>query len=692
MNGKKTHCGRMDHGGCTLIVETEGGRVKRITPDPAGPLSAGHMCPKAGALPELLNHPQRLRRPLQRVGERGSGRWREISWEEAIEAAAAGLDRIREAHGARSVAFCQGAPKGLEHFVLIRLANTFGSPNVVGPQNICHMPREMAGIHTCGFFPIADYENPTEAVLVWGSNITATNEEGVICTRMLNRVRRDASRLIVVDPRRTETARRADIWLPIRPGTDLCLALGFLHVIIGEDLFDRDFVENHTHGFEALSEWVRDFDPQRVAEITELDKERIIEAARMFGRARPGTMQWGNGIEQNRYNFDTARALIALMGLGGNLDAPGGNIAATPPPVMRLGEFVRGDLQPDRGRRMLSAEYGPAPGFMIVPPEYLKRAVVEGEPYPVHGAYVHVSNPVVAWSDCNDTYEALGKLDFLVVTETFMSPTAAMADLVLPAATELEFNDLGHFGLAHGYVLARPQVVEPPAECRPNAWIINELGKVLGPAELWWDHYEDMLDDILAPSGLKYSDLAELGILRGKTRYYKYRESGFKTPTGKLELALSKAERFKINSLPAWDGPPEETGSDYPLVLTAHKSRNFFCSDHRYIRSLLDREPEPLVEVHPDTAAEAGVEDGADVFVETKKGRIRLKARVTDGIRPGTLSVVHGWWKPDAGAEKKESWAETSLNVLTDSRVRGRAMGAPDLRGIPAALSPAGAT
>ncbi|MFH1135889.1 MAG: molybdopterin-dependent oxidoreductase [Pseudomonadota bacterium] len=685
----RTQCGRMDHGGCSLLVRVEDGKITGLTPDPRGPLSHGHICPKARALIELHEHPQRLKKPLLRLGERGEGRWREISWPEALEYAAVNFNRVKDAHGARAVAFCQGAPKGLEHFVLIRLANTFGSPNVVGPQNVCHMPREIAGMATCGFFPVADYSHPSECLLVWGSNLTATNEEAVICTNLLSRLKEDRSPLIVVDPRKTELAARADIWLPLLPGTDLALALGFLHVIIGERLYDREFVKYHTHGFSDLAEAVDEFDPEKTAAITGLDPAAIIEAARIYGRARPGILQWGNGLEQNVSNFDAARALIGLMALCGNLDAPGGAWAPLPPPVIRLGEFVRGDLLPGRPKEMLAAAYGPAPGFVVTPPEYFKQAALTGKPYPCRAAYVQVSNPVLAWSDSRGVDQALRSLDFLVVAETFMSPTAALADLVLPAATQLEFDDIGHFGLAHGFILARPRVVEPPAECRPNSRILNDLARALGLGDLWWDNYGDMLADILRPAGLTYREFAEIGILRGPEAFYKYKKGGFKTPTGKVELRLSRAEKSGLGPIPVWNGPPEPPVSGFPLLLTGHKSRNFFCSDHRYLESLLAREPEPTAEIHPVSGAEHGLAEGGRAEVETPYGRVTVKVNFTENIRPGVISLVHGWWRPELGPEKRASWEDATFNVLTSSARLNKPLGSPNLRGLPARVRPA---
>ena len=682
----RTQCGRMDHGGCTLLVRVDEGGVISLAPDPEGHLSRGHICPKARALVELHNHPGRIKKPLLRTGERGEGLWKEIAWDEALARAAEGFNTVKEKYGARAVAFCQGAPKGLEHFVLIRLANTFGSPNVVGPQNVCHMPREIAGMATCGFFPVADYHHRTECILVWGSNLTATNEEAVICTNLLHRLREDRPPLIVVDPRRTELAARADIWLPIRPGSDLALALGMLHVIIKEKMYDEEFVREYTHGFEELTEAVREFDPGSTASLTGLDPDMIVNAAIMYGRAKPGLVQWGNGLEQNVTNFDTSRALIALMALGGNLDAQGGNWAPLPPPVVRLGEFVRGDLLPGRPKEMLAAHYKTAPGFVVTPPEYFKTAVLTGDPYPCRAAYVHVSNPVLAWSDSRGTEKALRSLDFLVSSETFMSPTAALADLVLPAATHLEFDDIGHFGLAHGFILARSKVVDPPGECRPNSMILNDLAKSLGLGELWWDSYEDMLEDILKPSGLTYAEFAGRGILRGPEAFLKYKKKGFKTPTGKVELRLSRAEKSGLNPTPRWTGPPEPPVAGFPLILTGHKSRNFFCSDHRYLESLLSREPDPAAEIHPNAGAKYGLADGDLMEVETPYGMVRVKAVMTEGVREDVISLVHGWWRPEIGPENQESWAGVTFNDLTSSKRLNKPLGSPNLKALPARI------
>jgi anaerobic selenocysteine-containing dehydrogenase len=477
---------------------------------------------------------------MKRKGFRGEGKWQEISWNEAIALVSEKLQMAKDHLGARGVAFCQGMPKGLEHFVLIRLANLFGSPNVVVVQDVCHAPREISGLHTCGFYPVADFHHNNELVLLWGSNPTSTNEEGQICSLLLNQIKQ-GTELIVVDPRRTELAAQAKYWLQIRPGTDSALALAFLNVIITERLFDEYFVKNWTYGFDELSAHVKSFSPEKMSQIVWIPAGLIRESARAYARSHPAAIAWGNPIEQNIHAFDSARALICLMAVCGNLDIPGGNIQANEPGILSLGKFVRADKIPSKLKEMIHAHHHTIPKLMTVPPAFFRKAVLEGSPYPVKAAYVQCANPVLAYADSRQTYDALMKLDFLAVSDIFMTPTAALADVVLPAATHFEFNDIGHYGLGHGFILARPKVVDPPDQCWPDIKILNELGKVLTPRKYWYDEYNELLDILLAPAGLDFSLFAERGVLRGADRFKEL----MKVTTSPLKLLRGRSPRWR---------------------------------------------------------------------------------------------------------------------------------------------------
>jgi anaerobic selenocysteine-containing dehydrogenase len=677
----KTHCARMDHGGCSLLVGVEDNKIVGVKGDPDGFLNKGYVCAKGLASPDRLMHPDRLRYPLRRAGRKGGGKWERISWADAIDEIAKGLKTIKQNYGARGVAFCQGMPKGMEHFVLIRLANCFGSPNVVSVQDVCHAPREITGIHTCGFYPVTDFHHQGRLVILWASNITSTNEEGSINNLLIDQIRK-GTELIVIDPRKVDLAKKAKIWIQLRPGTDNALALSFLNVVVGERLHDKDFVEQWTYGFPDLVRHVRDYTPERIAEITRVAPDLIRRAARLYARSHPAAIQWGNPLEHTINAFHTLRALVCLMAICGNLDVPGGNIQAGEPNILGLGKFVRSDLLPSKRNEMIHAHYGTIPRLMTVPPAMFSEAVLKGKPYPVTGAYMQCTNPLLAYADSRQTYEALMKLEFLAVSDIFMTPTAAVADIVLPAATHFEFNDIGHYGLGHGYVLARPKVVDPPDECRPDIKILSELGQVLTDKKYWYDDYNQLLEEVLQPSGLSYREFSERGYLKGPERFKKYLLDGFRTPTGKVELKLSQAEKFNLSPLPEFAGLPEEDDPQFPLVLTSSKSRYYLHSSYRWIKRLREKRPHPKVEIHPETALKYRISQGDAVTIETKSGKITQIAHVTDRVDPGVLNASYGWWFPESEAISLYEWEQSNFNILTSTKSLGKEFGTPNLKGI----------
>jgi len=682
----RTHCARMDHGGCTLLVGVKDNTIVGVKGDPDGYLNRGYICPKGVASPDRLTHPDRLRYPLKRVGGRGEGAWKRITWPEAIEEMADRFTKIKEKDGARAVAFGQGMPKGMEHFVLIRLGNVFGTPNIIGLQDVCHAPREITGLHTCGFYPVADFHHPSKVVIVWASNITSTNEEGEINTLLSEQVKQ-GTELIVVDPRKIDLARKATYWLQLRPGTDNALALAFLNVIIEDGLYDREFVETWTHGFETLAEHVKQYTPERTSEITWIEPDLVREAARLYATSSPAAIQWGNPIEHNINAFHNTRALINMMAITGNLDVPGGNIQANEPNILGLGKFAKAELIPSKRTEMIHAHHHTIPRLMTVPPAYFRKAVLEHDPYPVKGAYFQCCNPMLGYADSRQTYETLMNLEFLAVADIFMTPTAALADLVLPAATQFEFNDIGHYGLGHGYILARPKVVDPPDECWPDIKILNELGKATTGPEHWYDDYNQLLEEVLQPAGLTFNEFVERSYLKGPDAFTKYREKGFRTPSGKVELALSRAEKYNLPPLPSFDCLPEEDDPDYPLVLTSSKSQYYLHSSYRWVQRLREKRPNPKAELHPDTARKYGLQEGDEVVIETKFGRITHIAHLTDIVDPRVVNASHGWWFPEAGPESLFDWEKANFNILTSTEKLGNEFGTPNLKGIGCRIS-----
>ncbi len=681
----KTHCARMDQGGCGLIVGVKDNAIVKIKGNPDGFLNKGYICPKGLASYDRLTHSSRLKHPLKRTGKRGEGKWEKIEWEEAITIISDNLLRIKEKHGEKAVAFCQGMPKGLEHFVLIRLANIFGSPNVVAVQDVCHAPREVSGYHTCGFYPVTDYHHKSKLIMLWGSNITSTNEEGEICSLLIEQLKQ-GTQLLVIDPRKTEMARKARLWLQLKPGTDNALALAFLNVIIEEKLYDTAFVEKWTHGFDELAFHVKNFTPEKISKVTWVPADLIRKGARLYAEAKPAALGWGNPIEQNIHSFDICRSLVCMMAICGNLDVPGGNIQANEPDILGLGKFVRADLIPEKRKEMIHAHHNTIPGLMTVPSSYLKKAILEGIPYPVKGAYFQCTNPMLGYADSRQTYDALMKLDFFAVSEIVMTPTALLADVVLPAATHFEFNDIGHYGLGHGCILARPKVVDPPKECRPDIEILNELGKSLTNEKYWYKDYNKLLDALLEPAGINFNSFAEKGYLKGPDKFEKFMSSGFRTPTGKVELCLSRPEKLNVSPLPQFNDDFKED-PEYPLILTSCKSRYYLHSSYRWIKKLRKLENHPTTMINPKTAEKYGIKEGDEIFIETRYGKITQFAHLTDTIHPGVIIAAYGWWFPEANIETGYEWKKSNYNMLTSTENIGKEFGTPNLKGISCKIS-----
>lgn len=515
----------MDHGGCGLLVHVENGRIIKVEGDPDCSLNRGTICAKGISQIERLNHPDRLTHPLKRLGNRGEGKWTRISWDEALETISGKIRETIKQDGPQAISFAQGTPKGLELFLMLRLANLLQIPNVSTPGNICHMPRETASILTCGFFPVPDYDHPPACVMVWGSNLFQTNEEGVIGSQLKRALDRGA-RVIVIDPRKTTLASRADLWIQPKPGTDLVLAMGMLRVIVDEERYDKQFVENWTEGFPELTDHLRQYPLDKVSEMTWVPKDQIVEAAHLYSRTKPATLQWGNAIEHSINSFQCSRALLFLMAITGNLEAPGGNVNRPGPSIIRPGELVQIKKFPDKKEKILSPEFRMATMMGFVPSQMIVKAILSGKPHPIRMMYIQGGNPLLSYANSKETFEALRKLSFLVVSEIFLTPSAQMADIVLPAATNFEFDDIGHFGLPHGFILPRPRIVEPPGECWSDSNILNELGKHLGLGQYFWNDMEECLDEVLKPAGMTYEDFKAIGMLKGKWEYRTYEKKG----------------------------------------------------------------------------------------------------------------------------------------------------------------------
>ncbi|MBW2341447.1 MAG: molybdopterin-dependent oxidoreductase [Deltaproteobacteria bacterium] len=688
MNGVvKSTCGLCQNG-CGVLVHVTNGRVTKVDGDPDSPVNRGKLCAKGLASLEYLYHPDRLKYPLKRMGERGKDRWQQISWDEALGIVSDELIKAKDNFGPESVAFIQGAEKGFPDRFGERLANAFGTPNFSTTGHVCFLPRLLASQVTCGFYPIPDYDYPPACIMVWGSNMAATRiGEYEKTIQALGK----GTKLIVIDPRRIDIATKAHIWLQLRPGSDLVLALGMINVIINEKLFDRAFVDNWVTGFDELKNHVQKYAPKKVEEITWVPAESIRETARFYSINKPACIQWGNAIDHGINSFQTARAISILRAITGNCGIPGGDLQCSSPigaTKQAPSELVLRDKMPvEKWEKRVGADYRLVPPFRRVLPQSLIKAIVKGVPYPIHAMFVQASNPMITYSNAQEAYKALNKLDFLAAADLFMTPTAALADIVLPAATYLEFDNIVS---PPYYPIAQvQQKVTEIGDCRSDFEIIAGLAKKLGLQDDFWGTTEEFLDAVLKPVGLSFSEFRNVGVIVGKKQYRCYEVDGLDTPSGKVELYSSQLKDWGLDPLPIYHEPPETPYSDpelsreYPLIYTSWKSEPYRHSEGRQIAPLRNSHPDPTLVVHPETADRLGIQEGDWVYIETKRGRIKQKATLIEGIDPRVVGIDYAWWFPEKGVSGLYGWTESNTNILTDDKPPfNRETGSANLRAI----------
>jgi len=675
-------CCRGCHGGCGVLITVEDNRVKEIRGDPDCPINRGWLCIKGKLAHTIAHNPKRLLSPLRKRG----GSWRKISWDDAFVEISDRFMRVKDEYGAQSVALGYGTGRDNEAFIY-RFANAFGTPNVLTAGHVCYGPRIAAGIARCGNLPVVDYEGNPRCVIAWGANPLISHPDeykGIYLTKALQK----GAKLITIDPRRTILARRADIWLSPKPGTDGALAWGMINALIDNRWYDETFVRDYVHGWDEFCQRAREYNLDWATEKTGLKESEICSVAELFARVRPAGIHWGVALEQSKNCINTISLLICLMTMTGNLDRPGGNVFYPRPPVMSSSELGAHTLLPEkiRAKRLGGGRFRLADTIGVINPKAIWDAVLEEKPYPVKALFLISTNPVITRGKSREVKAALAKVGFLVVADFFMTPTAQEADLVLPSSTWLEHDYVADLWKRHGSVQARQKAVQI-GECRSDYDILNELGKRCTDTSLWWPTVKDALEAILSSSGLSWEEFCERGYLRGQRVFRKYLSRGFSTPTGKVEFYSTTMERLGYDPLPGYDDLPEapwtspELCTQYPYqLLTGARIPNFFHSENRVPGPLRDRRSDPLVEIHPDLAAVKGIENGDWVRIESLRGSVSLRAVVTDRVPRTVLAADHGWWFPEM--DQDLGWDRSNINILTDNGYEtcDPAMGSTNLR------------
>lgn len=669
------------HGGCMHILTVENGRVTKVRPDPDGPLNRGRACIKGLSIPEQMYHPDRITTPMRRIGPRGSGQWEKISWEEAYEEMAQRLGQLRKTHGPESIALISGT--GRHHLSQFwRFANVLGTPNATSSGAlICLGPRKNAADLTAGHFGGVDYYGDVKpgGILVWGANPAISGADGELQFFIQDAVKAGTP-LIVVDPKPNELTEKARLWLPLRPGTDGALALGILNLLISEDLYDHDFVENHTHGFEALAERCRKYDPARVASITGLSEALIREAARLIASIKPLSLEWGCAIEQSTNAIQTCRAIFMIPALTGNYDIPGGFVESME--IAPTADILLDRLGPEMTAKCISGGYpfcdGTASPKLFAHPWLTLDAIRTGEPYKIRALIASANNTLLSMADSRHTWDCLKELEYFVYMDFFLTPTAELADLFLPAALWPEVDSIfcmPEFGDVAALCM---QKVVQVGQCKSDEDVFLELSRRMG-LDYGAESQEEILNGILAElsrrrpeyAGIGFEAFKQLGWIAPKREYLGYKKRGFHTPTGKFELYSTILEKAGADPLPDWQEVPEspvsrpDAARDYPLILTTgSRTQPYFISNNRQIKSLRRRHPFPLVSMNPATGEKHGIRDGDWVFIETLRGRITQKAKFLPDMPENVVSCEMGWWYPEAGAPGYD-WDVSNANVLT---------------------------
>ncbi len=645
---KSTICDMCCIGNCGMEVLLQNGRATRV--QPWSGYALGPICAKGNSVLQQLYHPTRLKYPMKRTNPKDSpdAGWTRISWDEALTTIAEKLNEIKDRDGAEKVVFYVGDPKEEPRPPAQRLGLVFGSPNYGTESSTCATSMQMAAqLNGAGGLP---FTTATKTVIFWAKNPgwSMPREMGALVDA------KDAGcKVIVVDPRLSATARLADIHLQLRPGTDGALALGMANVMINEGLYDSEFVAQWVHGFEEYKEYVQEFTPEKVAEITWVPAEKIIEAARLYATNKPTSwVTSASPVVHHANGCQNQRAVGTLAALTGNVTVPGLKPSPSGVSVPEINDWQNRlpplkDLKPDK-------EYFPMWWEMIeqlqmnLLPEYVADGQLKA------GLFIGANYRM--WPQDEDYKKAIIDMEFTAGADFWMTPTMELMDIVLPVATSMERT--GPVKVSGRNVFIRTPVVQPVGEARGDREWMFDLAVKLGLGADFWDgSVEASMDWQLEGLGLKASDvMAEpKGVTIPPGEMSPASDNpGFRTPSGKFEFWSQRLEKAGFDALPVYKEPAESPISTpdlfakYPLVLnTGSREAMYVHSRHRQNPRLRELQPEPRVDINPVDAKARGIAPGNTVIVEGPRGSITVKAHVTEMAMPGVVHVYHGWPEAD---------------------------------------------
>lgn len=661
---------------CGIVTEVENGRAVNFYADADHPVTQGWLCAKVRPYLERVYHPDRLTHPLHRVGPKGGGQWTRITWDEAIAEIAMRWRAIVAEHGAAAILpYSYSGTLGLVQMAVssARLWNRLGASRL--QRSICGAAAEMAVETTLGLRHSPAYDDLTHSrlIILWGHNPASTAPHVMPAVRAAQRA---GAELIVIDPRRTRSAHGADLHLAPIPGTDGALALGLAHVIVQEGQHDEAWLHAHTVGWPQFKARLADYPPPRVAEITGLPAETIIALARRYASVRPGLIKIADGINRHANGGQTVRAICALPAITGQYGLRGGGLAYSTSGTLRWdGEAVNhwADCPPP-ARSVNMNRLGAALLGEVSDP-------------PIRSLYVFGSNPAAIAPNAGAVVAGLRRDDlFTVVHELFMTDTADLADIVLPATSQLEHSDL-HKAYGHTYLQYNAAAIAPLGESKSNWDVMRLLAQALGFDDPWLQQSADeVIEEILAATAAQQSGLQRINLARlqeGRplplatsassaeplASTTPFADLHFPTPSGHVELFSQTLADQGLDPLPGYvnasddAAPPDGYAVADALQLISGAAHHFVTSSLANLDSLLARERSPFVEIHPSDAEARRISQGDMVIVENRRGWCSLRAVVTEAVRPGVVVSPKGRWSRQ-GNGRNINW--TTPDALGD--------------------------
>jgi anaerobic selenocysteine-containing dehydrogenase len=694
--------------GCGINAVVRDGRFVGIEPFPEAPLNRGRNCGKSHAAPQWVYSPQRIRHPLKRVGAKGEGKFQRISWDEALDTIVAKLKDQKEKYGPESLAMLSPAGRPYKTY-MYRFLTAHGSPNF-GHSGICAMQKGFSFQYTLGGSPNPDADN-ADLLIIWAKQpIYAGCAKGG--ARRLLEAKARGVKIIAVKPTMEPDVALSDIWVPIRPGTDAAFALALLHVVVKEKLYDKEFVEKWTYGFDKLVPHVQKYTPEWAERISGVPAAQIREVARLYATTKRASVETGNGFEHAPSCNDAVRAVAILIAITGHLDRKGGNLlggggqggAGEPAPKAKPGDKSKAKPSPSRESLTLRERYTQEMVDKIVGPEFplpfqpgpegtssayfrVLQNILTGKPYKIRTIFSPGTQPTTSTRGTKTVLEALKKVDFYVILDVMRTADMNYADIVIPISTMYEIDHPVEGG--GNWIMPRRRVIPPIGESKSDYEFWIELGARMGYGKDFWNgSLREWEREQLQSRGIDLKAVLAKpeGIVREGARqpvYEKYaqafsarstRLSGAPyLPQGKVAIYNTTFEAAGFNPLPEWREPPEsptatpELLKKYPLVFSDfHTSKVYNASWLRNVPYLREVMPDPTVQIHPATARARGIKDGDWVIVESPHNAIRLKAEVNPGIRKDTVMALHGWWQ---GCEelKKPDLPPLKLGANTNS-------------------------